>query len=629
MSFAAEPFGLFVDDLLTGLTGGVVREGFRFLPEEAPFRLDPPAPLLRETVRVHGIAGGVHMLFRAGPDYVVDADFILAWKATAEFRPLAGAALPDQGSRFWVNYEHRGLVDAAPILTDRNPGSITRLLAESFAREFAVLSGQLEQVYRAGFVETATGRDLDQLALLLGVRRARAGAVTGSVVFSRGTPAPADIPIPAGTRVSTTDAPSVLFETTEPRTLRRGDLSAEAPIQALAPGRGSIGRDSIVPAGAIGALHRPLLGIDRIVNRLPTSLAGDDETDAALRARLRRALAQAGKATTGALIGALSEGLGLREKDIRVAEDPIARPGLIEIDVALPALPGDAPDPRPARALALIDATRPAGVRVLANLATPVSAGGPAPPQAGGIPDEGASPVRVVDGARLFYPVDVTAVLAPEALGLTPADQATMAAAGDAAIHAFIADAGIGEALIYNRLVARLIAIPGVQDVVLEMRPAGQDGPRHRNILPANPGARPAAGSISVRVGALLVLLDVAVRISLRGAGGVGPPDAQRANALREVEARLRAGLAQISPDTGPGASGPGTSGPGTSGTVSTATLRAMLGEPDSFSIDALHFQASFQDAGIRLLQRDPELPVTGLERFWLGGVNLLNEPAA
>lgn len=614
MSFAAEPFGLFVDDLLTGLTGGVVREGFRFLPEEAPFRLDPPAPLLRETVRVHGIAGGVHTLFRAGPDYAVDADFILGWNAAADFQPRAGAVLPDQGSRFWVNYEHRGLVDAAPILTDRNPGSITRLLAESFAREFAVLSGQLEQVYRAGFVETATGRDLDQLALLLGVRRARAGAVTGSVVFARGTPAPADIPVPAGTRVSTADAPSVLFETTEARTLRRGDLSTEAPIQALAPGR-----DSIVPAGAIGTLHRPLLGIDRIVNRQATGLAGEDETDAALRARLRRALAQAGKATTGALIGALSEGLGLREKDIRVAEDPIARPGLIEIDLALPALPGDAPDPRPARALALIDATRPAGVRVLANLATPVSAGGPAPPQAGGIPDEGASPVRVVDGARLFYPVDVTAVLAPEVLGLTPADQASMVAAGDAAIRAFIADAGIGEALIYNRLVGQLMAIPGVQDVVLEMRPAGQDGPRHRNILPANPGARPAAGSISVRVGALLVLLDVAVRISLRGAGGVGPPDAQRANALREVEERLRAGLARISPD----------GGPGVSGTVNTAALRAMLGEPDSFSIDALHFQASFQDAGLRLLQRDPALPVTGLERFWLGGVSLLDGPAA
>ena len=45
MTFVAEPFGLFVNDLLMGLTGGVVREGFRFLPEEAPFRLDPPAPL--------------------------------------------------------------------------------------------------------------------------------------------------------------------------------------------------------------------------------------------------------------------------------------------------------------------------------------------------------------------------------------------------------------------------------------------------------------------------------------------------------------------------------------------------------------------------------------------------------
>ena len=41
------------------------------------------------------------------------------------------------------------------MLNDRNPGSVTRLLAESFAREFAVLSRQLESVYQAGFLTTA------------------------------------------------------------------------------------------------------------------------------------------------------------------------------------------------------------------------------------------------------------------------------------------------------------------------------------------------------------------------------------------------------------------------------------------------------------------------------------------
>ncbi len=90
MTFVAEPFGLFVDDLLTGLTGGVVREGFRFLPEEAPFRLDPPAPLLRNTVRVHGISAGAHTVFRTGTDYVIGADDTIVWQQQPDGSPRPG-----------------------------------------------------------------------------------------------------------------------------------------------------------------------------------------------------------------------------------------------------------------------------------------------------------------------------------------------------------------------------------------------------------------------------------------------------------------------------------------------------------------------------------------------------------
>ena len=83
-----------------------------------------------------------------------------------------------------------GIVSAVPVLNDRNPGSVTRLLAESFAREFAVLSRQLESVYQAGFLSTATGRDLDQVVALVGelgqgrVDRSRAGRIgTGEALL--------------------------------------------------------------------------------------------------------------------------------------------------------------------------------------------------------------------------------------------------------------------------------------------------------------------------------------------------------------------------------------------------------------------------------------------------------------
>ncbi|GGJ02329.1 baseplate J/gp47 family protein [Neoroseomonas lacus] len=616
MTFVAEPFGLFVDDLLTGLTGGTVREGFRFLPEEAPFRLDPPAPVLRDTVRVHGIAGGAHTVFRSGTDYQIDALAMVLWQQQADGSPKAGAVLPDAGSRFWVNYEHQGLVEAAPRLTDRNPGSVTRLLAETFAREYAVLSGQLDGIYKAAFLETATGRDLDQIALLLGAARVTAGAAAGSVVFARATPAPADIVLPAGTRVSTADAPPVLFETIEQRSLRRGELSAEAPIRALVPGRAGI-----VPARAIGILHRPLLGIETITNPQATAFATGAEDDAALRARLRRSLETAGKATTGALVGALSSIPGVREKDIRVAEDPIARPGLIEIDVTLPPQPEDAQpalDAIAVRALELIETTRPAGVRVLARLAAPPRPGGPAPPPAGGAPDEGLDPVRIVAGETLFYPVDVDVVLAPARLGLSAAEQTALRVAGEAAVRGFIEEAGLGQALVYNQLVALLMAIEGVLDVAAEMSPSGVAGPRRKNILPALPAARAAAGAISVRVGGLLVLIDVSVRIRLKGVGLIEPVDANRQAALQDIEAQLRGILAALSPEESGGAV-----------VLTPAYLLGKLVVADSYDVQELHTQVSYEDAGLRVLQRDPALPVTGLERFWIGSVTLASEAGA
>lgn len=615
MTFAAEPFGLFVDDLLTGLTGGVVRESFRFLPEEAPFRLDPPAPLLRNTVRMHGISAGEHTVFRAGTDYVISADGAVVWQQQPDGSPSAGATLPDLGSRFWVNYEHQGLIEAAPRLTDRNPGSVTRLIAETFAREYAVLSGQLDAVYNAAFLDTATGRDLDQLALLLGVRRDTASAASGSVVFARRTPSSADVAIPAGTRLSTSDAPPVLFETTEARTLRRGEISVEAPIRALAAGR-----SGIVPANAIGVLHRPLLGIETVTNPQATAFAVAAEDDAALRARLRRRLESAGKATTGALVGALNGIPGVREKDIRVAEDPIARPGLIEIDVALPPQQTDAAalDAIAAQALKLIEETRPAGVRVLARLAAPPQPAGETPPPAGGTPDEGPWPVQIVAGETLFFPVNVNAVLTPTTLGLSAAQQNALRVAGETEIRTFIEAAGLGEALVYNQLISRLMAIDGILDVALEMSPTGEAGPKRKNILPAKPSARAAVGAITVRVGGVLVVLDVAVRITLKGAGLEGPPELQRENARRKVEAELREGVARLTPDDGSG-----------SGTVTIPALRALLLTSDDYTVAELHYQASYEDAGLRVLQRDPTLPVSGLERFWIGSVTLSNKAAA
>src|SRR6185436_4990309 len=193
----------------------------------------------------------------------------------------ADAIHPDEATVFYANYEYVSPSGANPPLTDRNPGSITRLLAESFAREYAVMSRQLDGIYNASFVDTATGRDLDQIGLLVGVERRTATFAIGSAVFFRSTPSPADIFIPAGTRISTAAPPPAQFETQIEVTLRRGSLSVDVPIQALAGGAAGA-----VAAQAITVVNSPILGIDGVNNPQATGFQSATETDVQLRARI-------------------------------------------------------------------------------------------------------------------------------------------------------------------------------------------------------------------------------------------------------------------------------------------------------------------------------------------------------
>jgi len=68
-----------------------------------------------------------------------------------------------------------------------------------------------ENAYYAGFIDFATGQNLDRLVAILGIRRKQAVKATGTVTFSRSTLATSDIVIPAGTRVATADE-SVVFQ---------------------------------------------------------------------------------------------------------------------------------------------------------------------------------------------------------------------------------------------------------------------------------------------------------------------------------------------------------------------------------------------------------------------------------
>jgi uncharacterized phage protein gp47/JayE len=596
VSYAAEPYSQFVEDLLTALTGGVIRERFIFTTESEPFRLSPPAPLLKSTLTAFGLSGGAYARFRQDVDFGITADWTVQWKAQKDGTPAAGAVWPDPGTPFFVNYEYKRPPEEAPPLTDRTPGSVTRLMAESFAREYAVLSKQLEGVYRAGFLDTAEGRDLDQLVALLGLSRRDRTYAAGIVLLSRATPAPADVFVPAGFLLSTGQPPPVTFETTEDRTLRRGSLSIEVPVRAL-----QSGLLGVVDEGAITVIHRSILGIEAATNAQPTALSGATESDEALRGRARRALETSGRATTGALLGALATVPGVREKDVRIDEDHLQRPGVITLNVAV-ALDAQSC----ARVIDVIEQTRPAGVRVLHNLDcdSPVVGLTPPPNQV----DDADEPQDSVSGSGLFFPGVVAAVLLPAAASLSAQDRAALKSAGEKAVAAVAADAGVGEALIYNRLIEALMSIEGVLDVQLELYPAGApaSGSRHRNLLPPRTlrvSLDPAeGGAFTVQVGGELVALDVTVQITLKGAGTLGDQVANTEDARMQIVAQLRDGVGGLSQ-------------------ITLAALSGLLAVSESYDATIVSYQADYVDAGVRVHPTSPTLSITDKERPFVRSV--------
>lgn len=615
MSYAQEPYAQFVDDLLTALTGGVAREQFVFDPDGGTYRLEPASPLLPSTVRIVGQHEGAFTAFERDRDWTLAVDDVVQWRARPDGTPAANALWPDGGTLFFVNYDVTPVAGAFPLLTDRNPGSVTRLLAESFAREFAVLSRQLEGVYESGFIDTATGRDLDQLVALVGVTRLTRSAAVGSVVFARSTPAAADITIEAGTRLSSAQPPAATFETSATCVLRRGTLSVEAPIRALVNGN-----DGVVAARAITVINRPIFGIDQAWNPQGTRLTGEDETDAALRARAKRALQFAGRATTGAMLGALANVPQVREKDVRVAEDPLASPGVVTVKVAVPLSQDDRN-----RAVELIEQTRPVGVRVQHNL--DVDAGAGATVEVGANPDNDtsvedadlldASGETLVAAGKLFYPVAVKAVVVPASALLSATDRNDLKTRAIAAIQDTIAECGIGEAVIYNRLVERLMAIEGVLDVTLDLWANVENAviPSHRNLIPPAT-LRPTVlesegGMVAVDVGARLVALDLRVKIELKGAGLLGNVATNLEDARVQVAGQLRAEVDTVT-------------------SLSVAELMKLVVDSEFYAVTGLEFTMEYVDAGVRLhttfTTASPAVAVSSLERLWVRTVRLLED---
>ena len=540
MSYVAHPFEQYFDDLLTALTGGISREEHQFLGPDIPYALAVPGAK-PETVRVCGQSGEMYRLFDPVRDFAYSsADEAVHW--------LPKGRTPDEGSRFYVRYypdENRA------SLTDRNPGSVNFLIAGAFARQYTVVSQQMETIYRSAFSDLADGPSLDHVAALFGIDRRGARSAMGEVLFSRATPAPADISLPAGTLVSTADGRN--FETRDRRTLRRGQLSVSVPVRAQV--EGPLGR---VDRAAISLMNRPLFGIDQVSNQQATFFAAEKETDDELRRRIKATLERAGRATVDAIRYGLIEDLPeVTETNVQVTERA-ETPGLVEVRLGLDSAAADGDLVR--RVEESLLAARPAGVRVVHNLhsRTPNSATNQA---------RGPRPMPLLSGSRraVTLPAAISARLPPDLLPLRAeirlryAEQNLSAAQREAieegartALTSYMDSLTMGGDIIYYKIIARLLEPEAVADASLYLAARVPDAaaPAGANWYAENLATENRKASLSPAdcfVGPMDEIVNVQARIALsQKTTGAAPAKDALAAAKIIVEAAINRAIAAV-----------------------------------------------------------------------------------
>jgi len=314
-------------------------------------------------------------------------------------------------------------------------------LLEIVAKREDELWQMAEDAYYAGFIDFATGSSLDFLAALVGYKRIEARKATGIVTFSRSTPATSDIIIPAGTRVATSDE-SVIFKTTEAVVLKAGDTSVDAPIEAVEPG--SAGN---VATNTITKIIDPISGIESVTNPEPTSGGRDAETDEEFRYRIKTTIQSLGKATLDAIKAAVLCVEGVKAVKIEendTMNDYTAEGGLPPKSFRVFVWGGD----DQAIAQAIFDA-KPAGIRPYGSVSAIAY-------------DIDGNPHTVYFERPTEVPIYIDVQVTTDGTEVTEQEIKD-------AIKAYFDTLELGDDVIYNKVVAAVMSVPGVADATVKI----------------------------------------------------------------------------------------------------------------------------------------------------------------
>ena len=208
---------------------------------------------------------------------------------------------------------------------------------------------------------------------------------------------------------------------------------------------------------------------------------------------------------------------------------------------------------------------------------------------------------------QLFLPVDFIVRLRPAARSLSEAERGEMERSAEKVVAAFVDEAGIGETLVYNRLVALLMAMPGIIDVAVEMYPQSDPTrPRHKNLVPASVSVRPVAGKIDVQTGGSLIVIDLDITVTRQGAALQTPKETVSSVAASEILDKINTAFRTELPAE-----------------VKVDSLRALAGTSDQYAIKTLRYTVEFFDSGVRMQQENVQIiPAVG-DQLWVRKVHV------
>jgi uncharacterized phage protein gp47/JayE len=341
----------------------------------------------------------------------------------------------------------------------------------------------LEDAYYSGYLDYATGQSLDNVVALIGITRKAALKATGTVTFSRSSPASQDILIPSGTRVETSGSNPVQFKTTQAVTLLQGTTSINASIEAL-----NAGAASNVAANTITVIVDPVSGVESVNNSNPTSGGSDTESDEALRSRVKQSLSLGGSATLDAIRAEVLAVDGVTAVSIEendTTTDNTGSGGLPPKSFRVMVLGGDDND----IAQAIFD-SKPAGIQSYGSSSGTATAG-----------DGTQYTINFERPTQKTIYVDVTVTKDSTypSDGDTQVETAVISYIGgtdaDGVEHTGL---GVGDDVIYNKVIDAVMSVQGVVDAVVKIDLSSPPAGTSNISIASNEVARASTTSVTV-----------------------------------------------------------------------------------------------------------------------------------